>query len=260
MNMKHILLSLAAFAALVVIGCDSSHDDSDNNHTSDDTLKFSTGTVFTYERYQLDTSDASGNNPDVRLDATKEDITETVVATGIAYEGRTNCIIVQSVSGGQTDSVIYSQSSNGDLYRYNFGFDYLNSFPELVLFIGHKVNVKWTLVAKLGGKVGDSWTAVRDSIFLPSFGSYVYLQSVATTKDDTTLTVNGTALHCHHVQHVVTATANIGGAPVNGRDVVDTYIAPEIGATVWDYFRSATVSGAFNSKARGSTKILTKIN
>jgi hypothetical protein len=117
--------------------------------------------------------------------------------------------------------------------------------------------VKWVLVAKLTDKNNQSWVAAKDSIFLASFGTYVYLQSSATQKADTTIDVMGAAVRCKHVQHIVTATANFSGIPVNGKDVIDTYISPELGMTVWDYFRSATVTGAINAKAQGMWKMMT---
>lgn len=252
--MTKFLLS-AFFAGILTAGltsCDSTNDPTTSEPT---VLKFTAkkNGVFMYDSYVVDTSDAAGNNPDRLIPESKVVVTQTVIDTGVTYDGRSNCTIISSGS----DSVIYSQSANGDLYRYNFGFDYLNSFPLLVLYVGHEINVKWVLVAKLTDQVGQTWVAAKDSVFLASAGSYVYLQSSATQKADTTIEVMGAGVKCKHVQHIVTASATLSGFPVNGKDVVDTYISAELGATVWDYFRSATVSGAMNAKAQGVWKIMT---
>jgi hypothetical protein len=77
--------------------------------------------IFKYDQYIVDTSDAAGNNPDRLIPESKVVVTETVIDTGVTYEGRNNCVIVRSGA----DSIIYSQDANGDLYRYNYGFDYL---------------------------------------------------------------------------------------------------------------------------------------
>lgn len=253
-TMTKIFLS-ALFAFVIAAGLSSCDSGGDAPTTEPTVLKFSAkkNGIFKYDSYIVDTSDASGNNPDRLIPESKVIVTETVIDTGKTYDGRSNCTIV----GSGSDSVIYSQDANGDLYRYNFGFDYLNSFPLLVLYVGHEINVKWVLVAKLTDQVGQTWVAAKDSVFLASAGSYVYLQSTATQKADTTIQVMGAGVTCKHVQHVVTASANLSGLPVNGKDVVDTYISAELGATVWDYFRSATVSGAMNAKAQGMWKIMT---
>lgn len=251
---KFILSAFFVFLiAASLTSCDSSTSEPNTNQPT--VLKFSAkkNGIFKYDSYIVDTSDAAGNNPDRLLTETKVIVTETVIDTGVTYDGRSNCTIVSS--GG--DSIIYSQDANGDLYRYNFGFDYLNSFPLLVLYVGHEINVKWVLVAKLTDQVGQTWVAAKDSVFLATTGSYVYLQSNATQKADTTIEVLGAGVKCKHVQHVVIASANLSGLAVNGKDVIDTYISAELGATVWDYFRSATVTGAFNAKAQGLWKIMT---
>ncbi|HEY6171715.1 MAG TPA: hypothetical protein VIX80_05600 [Candidatus Kapabacteria bacterium] len=250
---------LSAFFAFVLAAGLTSCDSTTDPTTSEPTvLKFSAkkNGIFKYDSYIVDTSDAAGNNPDRLIPESKVVVTESVTDTGVTYDGRSNCTIVSS--GG--DSIIYSQDANGDLYRYNFGFDYLNSFPLLVLYVGHEINVKWVLVAKLTDQVGQTWVAAKDSVFLASNGTYVYLQSNATQKADTTIEVMGAGVRCKHVQHVVTATATLSTSPLvqaNGKDVVDTYISAELGSTVWDYFRSATVSGAINAKAQGLWKIMT---
>src|SRR5688572_10791543 len=230
-TMTKIFLSafLSFLIAAGLTSCDSST--SEPNTPEPTVLKFSAkkNGIFKYDSYIVDTSDAAGNNPDRLIPESKVVVTETVIDTGagVTYDGRSNCTIV----GSGSDSVIYSQDANGDLYRYNFGFDYLNSFPLLVLYVGHEINVKWVLVAKLTDQVGQTWVAAKDSVFLASAGSYVYLQSTATQKADTTIQVMGAGVKCKHVQHVVTASANLSGLPVNGKDVVDTYISAELGAT-----------------------------
>lgn len=255
--MTKILLS-TLFVFVVVAGLTSCDSGGDAPTTEPTVIKFTPryNGIFKYDQYIVDTADAAGNNPDRLIPESKVVVTETVIDTGVTYDGKTNCTIISSGS----DSVIYSQAANGDLYRYNFGFDYLNSFPLLVLYVGHEINVKWVLVAKLTDQVGQTWVAAKDSVFLASNGTYVYLQSNATQKADTTIEVMGVGVKCKHVQHVVTATATLNTSPLiqaNGKDVIDTYISAELGATVWDYFRSATVTGALNAKAQGLWKIMT---
>jgi hypothetical protein len=253
---KFFLSALFAFViATGLTSCDSSTSEPNTNEPT--VLKFSAkkNDIFKYDSYIVDTSDANGNNPNIILDSTRVVVTETVVDTAKEYDGRLNCIIVSSGS----DSIIYSQSANGDLYRYNYGFDYVNSFEALKPYLpADGVNVGWVLVAKLTDKNDQSWVAVQDTILLPSFGA-VYLKSNAVQKSDTTFHIMGAtdAVVCKHVQHTFTATLGEGPTAINAVDVVDTYISAELGATVWDFFRSANVTGAFKAKVQGKSKIMT---
>lgn len=259
---KFLLSALFAFViAAGLTSCDSTSEPV-NNDPKVQTFASKENAIYKYDHYEVDTSDASGNNPDRLVASTKIEVTETIVDTGVSFDGRSNVTIVRSSSSMGTDSVIYSQSANGDLYRYNYGFGYINSYPEVKQFLGlsNDINVKWVLVAKLTDQTGQTWVAAKDSVLLPSFGSYVYLQSDATQKEDTTFFIMGgaDAVKCKHVQHKVTAKATISGFPITASNTIDTYISPELGATVWDYIRSSTVSSpVVNGKARGSWKIMT---
>jgi len=229
---------LSAFFVFVIaaglMSCDSSTTPPDTSGGNVSPFSCELGSIYKYDQYEVDTSDANGNNPDRLLPETKVVITETVIGVGKTYDGRSNCFIVSSGS----DSIIYSQDANGDLYRYNYGFGYINNYPQVLQFLGLQegINVRWVLVAKLTDKTGQTWVAAKDSVLLPSFGSYVYLQSNATQKADTTFYVMGAsdAVTCKHVQHKVTANATISGFPITASNTIDTYISAELGATVWD--------------------------
>jgi hypothetical protein len=108
------------------------------------------------------------------------------------------------------------------------------------------------LVARLGGKEGDTWTAVRDTIETPNFGN-VYLESHATAMADTSIMVLGSPVQCHHVRFVITAI----GSAVTATEIADTYISPELGTTVSDFFRSVSIPAPIAQKAKGSYKIMT---
>lgn len=261
--MKNIFIfAYALLLSFAIISCDSDTNTPDTGTANVLPFQPQLGAIYRYDQYQVDTSDATGNNPDRLVPSTKIEITETVIDTGREYEGRSNVFVVRSSSSLGSDSILYSQSSNGDLYRYNYGFDYINSYPAVKLFLGlsEDINVKWVLVAKLTDQTGQTWVSAKDSVLLPSFGSYVYLQSDATQKADTTMFIMGAtdAVKCKHVQHKVTANATISGFSVSAINTIDTYISAELGATVWDFIRSSTVSSALvNGKARGSWKIMT---
>lgn len=256
---KFFLSALFAFViATGLVSCDSSTTPPDTSGGNVLAFNCKSGSIYKYDQYEVDTSDANGNNPDRLLPETKVVISETVIGVGKPYDGRSNCFIVSSGS----DSIIYSQEANGDFYRYNYGFGYINNYPQVLQFLGLQdgINVKWVLVAKLTDKTGQTWVAAKDSVFLASFGSYVYLQSDASQKADTTFYIMGTTdpVKCKHVQHKVTAKATISGFPITASNTIDTYISAELGATVWDYIRSSTVSSpVVNGKARGSWKIMT---
>src|SRR5688572_9619175 len=103
-NMTKFLLS-AFFAFLIAAGltsCDSSTSEPNTNQPT--VLKFSSkkNSIFKYDSYIVDTSDAFGNNPDRLIPESKVVVTETVIDTAVTYDGRSNCTIVSSGS----DSVI----------------------------------------------------------------------------------------------------------------------------------------------------------
>src|SRR6186713_2500009 len=96
-NMTKIFLS-ALFAFIIATGlmsCDSTSEPNTNEPT---VLKFSAkkNSIFKYDSYIVDTSDAAGNNPDRLIPESKVVITESVIDTGVTYDGRSNCTIVSS--------------------------------------------------------------------------------------------------------------------------------------------------------------------
>jgi hypothetical protein len=228
-----------------------------NEPTKIDTFKYHSNFTTKFDQYEVDTSDANGNNPDQIITSSKVQVTEITVDTNMSYAGKTHVLAVRSTYNPATkpaDTIYYYQESNGDLYRYNYGFDYLNSFPDLVTYVGHPISVGWVLVAKLGGKEGDKWTAVKDTIESTSFPGGVYLESQATSKPDTTIMVLGEQVQCHHVRFVITGMANMG-VLITATEITDTYISSDLGATVWDFFRSVSIPGI--KKVRGSSRIMT---
>jgi hypothetical protein len=257
--MKRSIPFLASIAlAFIIAACDSG---ADAPPTDDITpLKFAAqaGLVTRYDQYDVDTSDAAGNNPDRLATETKVTVQETTSDTGLTYAGRTGVSrhIAIPIGGGPADTTYFTQDANGDLYRYNYGFKLLNNFPALSPYLEKPIDMGWVLVMKFGKKEGATWVAKKDSLFLTSIGTTIYFESKATMKADTTILVGTENILCRQAEHVVTATASLGSLPINGKIVTRTYISAQYGKVVWDFIRSGNITGALKSKVRGVYKIM----
>ncbi len=255
-----------AFGGMMLYSCGDS-----TTTTPPDTTKhidtFSTKMNFTttYDQYEVDTSNASGSDPDVLLASTKVTVTERVIDTNATFAGKTHVSVIVSSNGSTSDTLRYWQdATSGDIYRYNYGVAYINSFAYLVAFIGAPVDIKWVRVYKADAVTNESWVAAIDTVSVSALGTQAFLLNTATRKADTTILVGTENITCKHIQILGTGslTYNVGVAiTVTGRNVADTYISTKYGSTVWDYFRSSTTStspnfAAFNYKARGYSKIM----
>ena len=233
-----------------------------------DTLHTKTNFKATYDRFEVDTSDANGMNADVRLDNTLVVVTDTTVNVAATKGDKTSVTAVVSTSSLGSDSAFYWQDpSNGDIYRYNYGVEYINNFPYLVQALGgKKIDIKWVRVFKADAKPGNSWIAAKDSVKLTQpIITTVYITNTAFIKLDTAIIVAGDTIVCKHIQIVGKGTAAFGSIIVTGTNVADTYISLKYGTTIWDYFRSSTTSSVpassqFSRKGRGYSKTMKSHN
>lgn len=259
-----ISVCIALFIGAVFMSCGDSNTVTPPA-TSVDTFHSQKNFATTYDRYEVDTSKADGTNPDQRLDGTKMTVTETTIATDATYKLKTNVTVVASSYGSTKDTLYYWQDpSNGDLYRYNYGVSYINSFSFLVSAIGKPVDIGWVRVVKSGSAVGESWIAAKDSFDVLALGTKIYITNTATMKADTSIMVGAESVTCKHIQIAGAAkmTYNPGiSIVITGQNVADTYISNKYGTTIWDYFRSSTTSTTpnipqYNFKARGYSKVM----
>jgi hypothetical protein len=214
-----------------------------------------------YDISQVDTADASGNNGDLILGSTRVNVQEIVVDSGLIYKGRYNVTEIVTFSTPPDTNYFYVDPSNGNLYRYNFGFSTLNQNGILLAVLGQQIDVGWVLCSKPGASVGTTWQAAYDSVAINYSGISlnVYIKSIATTKKDTSITVGLNTIKATHVQFNVTAaTPTTFPYPETGSVLVDTYLAPDIGEVAIDFYHHSTLSGNLaKTQTRGSFKILT---
>lgn len=247
-------LQLAFFAAgFLFAACDSETEPVSDDITP---LKFETRSDFEarYDEYEVDTAGTFYNKP---ILSTRTEVEETITDTGLTFEGMTRVSrhIAYYPSTGKRDTLYFAQDANGDLYRYNYGFNLLNNFPELVSIIGRRIDMKWVLVMKFGKKQGAEWIARKDSLELLSYpGVKVYFESKAVMQADTTIQVGNEQVSCRHAMHTITATSSIGAT---GLIKAHTYISAKYGKVVWDFIESGSISGTFNARVRGVWKIMT---
>jgi hypothetical protein len=248
--------------ALVALGFAFAACDSDTTAPSDDItpVKFDAkaGFIARYDQYEVDTSDALGNNPDRLATETKLTIVETTVDTGLTFAGRTGVSMHVATGGAKPDTSYYAQDANGDLYRYNYGFSILNNFSDLVLAIGQPVDMGWVLVARLGKKEGATWTAKDSSLTVQFLGKPVFFKSSARMLADTAIVVGDSLINCRAAEHVITAKASIANTDdVRGEVHARIYISGKYGKVVFDFIRSGKFEGVYKGKFRGLYKIMT---
>jgi hypothetical protein len=230
--------------------------------TTDSTLvNFKQGFHSQFDVFVVDTADASGNNGDKILNSTRKSVQEITVSTGITYKGKSNVAMV--VTFDQTnDTNYFYQDPNGDLYRYNFGFNILNQYSFLVQALGKPIDEGWVLASKMKSSAGTPWVAKsEDSIQLAGLGLnlYVHFSSSAQMLADTTIIVGTTSLVCRHARHHVIAFVPQGQfGHETGDAYVDTYISTSIGAVPLDFYHHVVLSGTLlTAQAQGKFKLMT---
>ncbi|HYM19526.1 MAG TPA: hypothetical protein VEW28_00815 [Candidatus Kapabacteria bacterium] len=245
-----------------LVSCSSSTDNTGNNtNYTPIKMKFKTGSIAYYELLVIDTADAQGNNGD-RIDTAgaQYNIQEMVLDTNRSYGGYSSGVTMNLFASSPRDTDYYYQDASGNLYRYNYGFSILNQqYPSLAIALGSPIDVHWVLVAKPGAPAGTTWTAVSDSATFQSFGNIkVFLKDAATAMTDTTFIISTDTVKAVHVRHLVTASTPAGTIAMNGQIVIDTYVSPELGFTVEDFFHHSKItSPLINSQQKGSLKLMT---
>lgn len=220
-----------------------------------------------YNIFVADTADKNGNNGDL-IDpiGAKIGLLEIVVDTAISYKGKDHVarvVTYDSTLTPKNDTNYFYQDPNGDLYRYNYGFNILNQFSYLVQAIGGKVDVGWVLAAKIGSATGTTWLAKSDSALIVSFNTEVYLTSQGQMMADTTFIIGAETIKTHHARNTVNATA-LGGASAGGQSgtaIIDSYYSTDINAVIEDFYRHVTLFGhPLSQQAQGKFKIMTSHN
>jgi hypothetical protein len=256
-NMKRsiVFLTMLVFGSMFA-ACESEVDAPPSDDITPLKFDAKAGFLSRYDWYEVDTANAAGNNPDRLATETKVTIEETTVDTGLTYAGRTGVSMhVPVPDTGKIDTIYFAQDANGDLYRYNYGFTLLNNFPALSFYLEKPIDMGWVLVMKFGKKEGATWRAKKDSLYILSLNTTIHFESNATMMSDTIIKVGNENIECRQAEHVITATANFAGFPINGKIVTRTYISAKYGKVVWDFIRSGRITGI--SQVRGVYKIMT---
>jgi len=213
-----------------------------------------------YDLFVVDTADASGSNPDKILTNTRKNFQEIIVDTGLTYMGKNHVarvVFYDTTLTPPNETYYFYQDPNGDLYRYNFGFNLLNQFTFLTQLIGSQVDVGWVLAAKMTSAEGTKWTARTDSVLIQAYNTEVYLVSQGQMLADTVFLVGAESIKARHSRNVVTAST-AGGAET-GNVVIDSYYSTDAGEIVEDFYRHVTLAGQLlNQQAQGKLKIMTQ--
>lgn len=96
--------------ACVLVSC--SDDPTDPNPGGGMLTMPKTGSTFTYEYVQIDTSNG------LPIEASRKQMVATIGASGISYAGRDNCVKMSTVDNGTTTDSYFSYPSSGDLDLY----------------------------------------------------------------------------------------------------------------------------------------------
>ncbi|MEP7234768.1 MAG: hypothetical protein ABI778_05685, partial [Ignavibacteriota bacterium] len=254
---KLLCLSLiAALGSVFFFSSCSYEPDSTTPPTA--TMKFKQGFSGRYDIFIVDTA-VNGNNPDHITDSVRHNIEEKIIDTNRTItdgKGVTKSHVAVGVTfvnpaGNPQDSDFFFQDTNGDLYRYNFGFSILNQFPFLTQVIGSRVDVGWVLAAKMTSATGATWEAKSDTVIIASNGIPVYLTSQGQMMADTTFLVGSEIVKARHSRNTVTAMAT--GGLETGSVILDSYYSTDLNAVICDFFRHVTLSGTLlNQKAQGT--------
>ncbi|MEI8134019.1 MAG: hypothetical protein WCH46_02940 [bacterium] len=266
--MKNLSLLVTALwiAGSLFTSCKYSPSTPGETHTTDSGFVFKKQFTANYDFYIVDTADNSGNNGDKIISTSRVSHAEIVVDTGLTYIGKSHVARVVTFDATLTppnDTNYFCLETNGDLYRYNFGFNILNQFPFLVAAIGQKIDEGWVLVAKMNAASGTTFTAKsEDSIAISFLNVKVHLSSTGTMLNDTTIYIGSDTLLCRHARHHVITTVpktDIGEEHADG--YVDTYISPKLGAFPIDFYHATKLDGTITkSQAQGKFKIMTTHN
>jgi hypothetical protein len=261
MNKRFFLFISSIITATVVFSsCSSSTSTPPPTTTLTATLNFPKNFHGNYDVFAVDTADKNGNNADIIIGSSKTSVTDIVLDTGLTYQNRSHVAKITTFQGSlATDSNYFYQDPNGDLYRYNFGFNLLNQFSFLTAAVGGNVDVGWVLAAKITSAQGTTWIARVDSVLIQSLGIWVYFTSQGQMMEDTTFTVGSETVKARHAKNTVTATVG-GGAPSGetGMAVIDSYYSTDINAVIEDFFRHVSIKGSLsNQQAQGKFKIMT---
>ncbi len=244
---------VATLLCLLALNSCSTDTPSDNKPVTIQKMKFTAGSSHYFNLFLVDTADKSGNNGDkIIADSAQYNRQELTIDTALTYKGFSN-VTRMIFASNQPDTNYYYQDASGNVWRYNYGFNFLNKFQSLVIALGGPVDVGWVLTAKPGATVGTTWVGKSDSSIIQSFGIKVYLTDNATVMNDTVIAVSSNNITTQHIRHIVVAS----GGGTNGTVIIDTYISPELGTTVMDFFHHSQISGLLaNLQARGSQKIM----
>lgn len=243
---------VAMLLCLFALNSCSSDTPAGNTPTPVVKMKFTAGSSHYFNLFLVDTADKSGNNGDkIIADSAQYNRQELTIDTALTYKGFSN-VTRMIFASNQPDTNYYYQDASGNVWRYNYGFSLLNKFQPLTLFIGSQIDVGWVLVAKPGATAGTTWIGKSDSTIVQSLGLKVYFTDNATVMNDTTITVSSEAIITQHIRHVILASTLGTTGTVN----IDTYVSPELGTTVMDFFHHAKIVGGYNLQARGSQKIM----
>ncbi len=190
------------------------------------------GSSFTYDEYATDTTTAQP------VPGSRDTSVQTIVQTGMTYNGKTNVTKIISVTSGNNDTSYINFESNGDLSVYINGL----SIPQ-----------KW-FTFPTGSKSTNSVTLsdTTQDVFGVSIETKVVL--TASFVDNETMTVKGQFLSVTKIKQAFTITITTAGVPNIQSQNSFLYFAPSIGyVTKSETPVSTDLSGA---KAQGHLSIL----
>lgn len=246
-------LLLLSFLSLGIASC----SEDPVTPPEDTAIKFTLNSEATFDVYPLDTATSNENK---RIEQEKDTVRQKTISTTMTVHGKTNVVAKENRYGnGLVDTTYFWQSTNGDLYMYNFGVDLINKSETVQAILQQQISVGWVLVARMSGSaVGTSWDAVDTSVSLVALnGAQVRITSRATSSGETTFTYGAKTVKAKKFIHTV--KASLGGMTVASTQV-EALVSLETDGVVQVTRKVANISLPPlipSTKAFGSDMVLT---
>ncbi len=148
------------------------------------------------------------------------------------FAGKSNVVEIENVhSNGAIKDTTYIYQESGNVYRYNYGLEGLNSVIANVL--GKPVSPGWVIQAKLDAASGTSWKGIDTSVYVLYNGANleVKITDNAVEGSDETFIVNGRSMMTKHSVHSVTATL-VALSKQIAAITIDNYVTVEEGTVL----------------------------
>lgn len=222
--MKHIntFAFLFSLAGIFAIGCSSS-----TTPPSPSAKQPIPVTIHAHDSAQFYTTRQDSTNQNI---ASKGDtVNQRVADTNATAYGKTGVRVLVNVqkSDQAKDTTYLWQDANGNVWRYNYGVELLNTDPAVQGLLHQRIDVGWVLLDSTKATAGNSWLANASQVAILGGLANVTLNDNATYVGDTSMTVSGKTISARHIVHTVVASG-----PGNGTVKIDTYFSPSLGTVL----------------------------